>query len=93
MVVDARADDGEGVVHVGEVEEGFALDVGFGNVGWVEGWGVVVEDAEEVVVVLEGFGVGRGDGLGGGVGGGLGMVGACGLDGVVREVVGHVAEK
>lgn len=54
---------------------------------------MVVEDAEEVVVVLEGFGVGGGDGLGGGVARELGMVGACGLDGGVGEVVGHVAEE
>ena len=92
-MVDARADYGEGVVHIGEVEQGFALDVGFGDVGRVEGRRVVVEGAEEVVVILEGFGVGCGHGLGGGIGRGLGMVGACGLDGGVGEVVGHVAEK
>lgn len=93
MVIDARTDDGEGVVHVGKVEQGFALDVGFGDVGWVEGRRVVVEGAEEVVVVLEGFGVGGGQRLGGGIGGGLGVVGACGLEGRGGEVVGHVAEK
>jgi len=54
MVVDARADDGEGVVHVGEGEEGFAFAVGGGEVGRVEGGGVVVEDAEEIVIVAEG---------------------------------------
>lgn len=72
VVVDAGADDLEAVVHVGEGEEGFALDVGFGNVEGVEGWGVVVEGAEEVVVVAEGVAVGW-------VGGGGGVVGVSGV--------------
>lgn len=33
------------------------MDVGFGDVGCVEGGGVVVEDAEEVVVVADGVAV------------------------------------
>ena len=53
VVVDSRADYDEGVVHVCECEEGFALDVCIGDINGVErGW-VVVEYAEEVVVVAE----------------------------------------
>ena len=60
VVVDAGADDFEGVVDVGEVEEGFALRVGFGDVDAVEGGRVVVEDPEEVVVVAHDWVVGVG---------------------------------
>lgn len=66
MVVDTRTHDLQSVVHVCEGEEAFALDVGFGDVDGVESRGVVVEDAEEVVVVahyvaVRGVGVGFGD--------------------------------
>lgn len=73
VVVDAGPDDFEGVVHVGEREQGFALDVGFGDVEGVEGRGVVVEDAEEVVVIADQVAVGSlvGD-VRGGVHGGEG---------------------
>lgn len=54
VVVDAGADYVEGVVEVRECEEGFALDVGFGDVEGVERRGVVVEDTEEVIVVADG---------------------------------------
>ena len=47
------ANDGEGVVHVCEREKGFTLEVGFGDGEAVEERGVVVEDSEEVVVVVE----------------------------------------
>ena len=57
-MVYARTDDFEGVVLVGEGEEGFALDVGFCYVDAVERGGKVVEGAEEVVVVADYFGVG-----------------------------------
>lgn len=53
VVVDSRADYDEGVVHVCECEEGLALDVGVGDINGVEGGRVVVEYAEEVVVVAE----------------------------------------
>ena len=33
------------------------MDVGFGDVGRVEGGGVVVEDAEEVVIVANGVAI------------------------------------
>mgnify|MGYP001598884077 FL=1 len=56
VVVDSWADYNQGVVHVGQGEEGFALDVGVGDVDGVEGGGVVVEYAEEVVVVAEEIG-------------------------------------
>ena len=83
VVVDAGADDGEGIVHVREVEEGFALDVGFGDVEGVEGGRVVVEGAEEVVVVTDGVAVGVG--LWGG---------ACDVGGGLhRGEVGHGAEE
>ena len=83
-MIDPRADDFEGVVHVGEGEEGFALDVGFGDVEGVEGGGVVVEDAEEVVVVADCVaigGFGGGGVLFGNVRGGChGMVGGEGAE-------------
>lgn len=53
VVVDAGPNDGEGVVLVGEGEEGFTLHVGVGNVDAVEDGREVVHDAEEVVVVAQ----------------------------------------
>ena len=53
VVIDSGADDGERVVHVCEGEEGFTLKVGFGDGEAVEERGVVVEDSEEVVVVIQ----------------------------------------
>ena len=81
-------DDFEGVVLVGQREEGFALDVGFCYVDAVERGGEVVEDAEEVVVVADYLGV-WGGGLVGMGGGGIGGTGEVygGLHG------GHGAEE
>lgn len=53
VVVDPWSDYFESVVHVCEIEEGFAVEVCFGDVERVECGRVVVEDAEEVVVVAE----------------------------------------
>lgn len=53
MVVDTGPNYLEGVVHICEVEKGFALDVGFSDVEGVEVGRVVVEDTEEVVVVAD----------------------------------------
>lgn len=64
MVVDARSDNFEGVVHVGEGEEGFAVEIGFGDVNAIEGGGVIIEDSEEVVVVADEIGGGGGGGVG-----------------------------
>ena len=66
MVIDTGTNDVQGVVHVGESEEAFALDVGFGDINRVESGGVIVEDAEQVVVIandvaVRGMRVGFGD--------------------------------
>lgn len=52
-MVYSGADHDEGIVHVGEVEEGFALGIGGRNVGRIQARRVIVEDAEEVVVVTD----------------------------------------
>lgn len=96
-MVDAGADNFKGIVHVGEVEEGFALDVGFSDVEGVEVWGVVVEDAEEIVVVADEVVVGGLD-VGGGLYGGEGAEEAIcwwrgGLVGDSWGSVGRVAAK
>lgn len=52
-MVDARTDDVEAVVDVCEVEKALALNVCIRNIDVVEGWRVVVEDSEEVVVGAE----------------------------------------
>ena len=53
MVVDPGSNDFKSVVHVGEIKKRFALDVGLGDVKGVKMRRVVVEDAEEVVVVTD----------------------------------------
>ena len=63
VMIDSRTYDFETVIHVRQGEERFAVQVGFGDVEGVEGWGVVVEDAEEVVVVAQE--IGRREGRGG----------------------------
>ena len=57
VVINAGTHDGEGVVHICEGEQGFALEVGFGDGEAVEERGVVVEDSEEVVIVVEELGL------------------------------------
>lgn len=60
VMVDARANDGEGVVLVCKREEGFALNICIGDVDTVKDRRVVVHYAEKVVIVTEevGFGLG-----------------------------------
>ena len=72
MMVHAWSDDAERVVHVGELQQRFALYVGIRDVERVERGRVVVEDAEQIVVVSEGVvvGVGLGSGCRGHVEGG-----------------------
>lgn len=53
MVVNPWPDDRECVVHVCEREERFALYVCVGDVNGIEGRRVVVEDAEEVIIVAQ----------------------------------------
>lgn len=60
VVVDTGANDGEGIVLVSEGQQALALDVGVGDVDAVQDRRVVVEDAEEVVVVAEEVLVGLG---------------------------------
>jgi len=57
VVVDPGPDDGKGVIHIGQSEKGLALDVGVGDIYGIQGWGVIVEYAEEVVVVAQEVGV------------------------------------
>ena len=57
-MVDSWAYDFKAVVHVRQGEQRLAMQVGLGNVEGVEGWRVVVEDAEEVVVVTKEIGGG-----------------------------------
>ena len=53
VMIDPRSDNLERVVHVSQEEQGFALEVGGGDVKGVEVGCVVIEDAQEVVVVLQ----------------------------------------
>lgn len=59
MVVDAGANDFEGVIGVCEVEEAFTLSVGGCEGCGVEFRGEVVEDAEEIVVITTQLGTRR----------------------------------
>ena len=51
VVVHARSNNRKSVVHIGEEEERFAFGVGDCNVGRVKGRRVVVENAEEIIVI------------------------------------------
>ena len=53
VVVYARTDYFECIVHVCEGEEGFAFEVCGCDVDGVKGWGVVIKDPEEVVIVAD----------------------------------------
>jgi hypothetical protein len=60
MVVHARSDDTKRVVHVGELQKRFALYICIGDIDSIKRGRVVVEDAEQVVVVSEDVVVGVG---------------------------------
>lgn len=53
VMVDAGADNGEGIVLIGEGEEGFALHIGIGNVDTVEYGREIVHDTKEIIVVAQ----------------------------------------